>query len=76
MNPTVISGIVISSIGVLMIGMASIIKTMVVSRLDNLQLGMDYLKVEIHVLDLRITTLETEHRMKHCHDSELNGEVA
>jgi len=66
MNTVTIAGIIISTFGALLLGMAALIKTMVVGKLVDLQKAMDEMKSDVHHLDIRVTRLETEHRIQHC----------
>lgn len=66
MNPATITAIIIGTSSALILGMAALIKTMVVGKLDALQAAMDSMKSDVHHIDLRVTKLETEHRMNAC----------
>lgn len=47
-------------------GMAALIKTMVLGRLDQIQRDLTGLSKDLHRLDVRVTALEAEHRMRTC----------
>ena len=47
-------------------GMAGLIKTMVLSRLDQIHAELSGLTREHYRLANRVTTLETEHRLRSC----------
>ncbi len=57
------AAIVLATGGALILGMAGLIKTMVVGKLDTLQIAIDEIRSEIHDIDIRVTRLETEHRL-------------
>lgn len=63
MDATTLSGVVIAACGALIIGMAILIKTMVVSRLDELQTSIAGIARELHRLELKVQKLETEHEI-------------
>lgn len=82
MSTATIAGIIIASVGALIIGMAALIKTMVLGRMTALQesisqfakdmnemdrrltQGNAILVADIHEIDLRLNTIETEHKIK------------
>jgi len=66
MNTATIAGIILSACGALILGMAALIKTMVVGKLEELQRSMDEMWGKHHKLDIRVTQLEAEHRMHSC----------
>ena len=66
MTLTALTGIVISACGVLIISMAALIKTMVVSKLNELQLTVTGLSREMHRLEIKVNKLEIEHEL-HCY---------
>ncbi len=66
MSTATIAAIIISTFGALLLGMAALIKTMIVGKLEALQIAMDEMKSEVHHLDIRVTRIETEHRINHC----------
>ena len=70
-----ISAIILGACGVLIIGMAGLIKTMVVTKLDALQRTIDGLGQDHHRLDLRVTKLEAEHQLHYCRYQNGNGEA-
>ena len=47
-------------------GMAALIKTMVLGRLDQIQKELGGLTRDLHRLDTRVTKLETEHALRRC----------
>lgn len=47
-------------------GMAALIKTMVLGRLDLIQKELSGLSRDLHRLDTRVTKLETEHALRRC----------
>ena len=47
-------------------GMAAIIKTMVLGRLDQIHEQLGGLTRDFHRLDTRVTKLETEHALSRC----------
>lgn len=91
MDTITIGGIVIAAAGVLILGQAGLIKTMVMDKwkrdaeeakrdreemakaLNKLLEGQQELRGELHEIDLRVTRLETEHRLRACiHGRELD----
>lgn len=63
MNTATIAGIIITTAGLLIVGMAALIKTMVLGKLDSIQSMVSGLSRDMHRMDVRLTTLEAEHRM-------------
>ena len=57
------AAIILAAGGALILGMAGLLKAMVVSKLDTLQAAIDEIRSEIHDIDIRVTRLETEHRL-------------
>ena len=49
-----------------MAGMAGLIKAMVLGRLDLIQKELSGLSRDLHRLEVRVNTLETEHRIRTC----------
>jgi hypothetical protein len=47
-------------------GMAALIKTMVLGRLEQIQKDLSGLSKDMHRLDVRLTKLETEHAVHTC----------
>ena len=66
MDLATLSAIILGTISALILGMAALIKTMVVGKLNNLQEAVSNLSNDIHHLDLRLTKLEVEHAMRTC----------
>lgn len=66
MDVATITGIIVASCAALIIGMAILIKTMVVGRLDELQASIAGVARELHRLELKVQKLETEHEI-HCY---------
>lgn len=66
MSLATVSGIIIATAGALILGMAVLIKSMVVGRLDALQAGVDGMREDIHGIDVRVTKLETAHELRTC----------
>lgn len=66
MDLATVTGIILGTISALMLGMAALIKTMVVGKLNTLQDAVSALSSDIHHLDLRITKLEVEHALRTC----------
>lgn len=64
MDTATIAGVVIVSVGALLVGMAGLIKLLVLGRLDELLEGQKELFQRLHVLEVRLTRLETEHEMR------------
>ena len=60
MNTPTIAGIILAACGALILGMAALIKTMVVGKLDALQASLDEMWGKHHALDIRVTKLETK----------------
>lgn len=50
----------------LILGMAALIKGMVLGKLDEIQKSMVGLNRDFHRMDVRVTKLETEHRLGAC----------
>jgi hypothetical protein len=69
MNTATIAGIILASCGALILGMAALIKTMVVGKLDSLQASMDEMWGKHHALDVRVTRLEAQHETIFCRRS-------
>ena len=72
MDLPTIGAIVVGVAGALLLGMAALIKGMVLGRLDEIQRELGGLGREMHRIDLRVTKLETEHRLNACHYHEAN----
>ena len=67
MNLTMVAGIVVAACGVLIVGMAALIKTMVLSRLNEIQDLVTGLSRDMHRMDIRLTKIEAEHSLAfHC----------
>jgi len=66
MDTATITIVIIGSCGALILGMAALIKTMVVGKLDALQAAFDSMRNDHHKLDMRVTKLESEHSLMHC----------
>lgn len=66
MDLATVTGIIVGTAGVLILGMAVLIKSMVVGRLDALQAGVDGMREDIHEIDVRVTKLETAHKLRSC----------
>ncbi len=66
METTTIASIIIGTTGILIVSMAGLIKTMVVSKLEHLQHTIDELGSKHQELEVRVTRLEVEHRMRGC----------
>lgn len=66
MNAATISAIVLAACGALIVGMAALIKGMVLGKLESIQSMVSGLSRDMHRMDLRLTTLEAEHRMNRC----------
>lgn len=49
-----------------MAGMAGLIKTMVLGRLEQIHEQLGGLTRDLHRLDTRVTKLETEHALRRC----------
>lgn len=82
MNTATIAGIILATAGALIVGMAALIKTMLIGKIATLQESMteiinDMKEVDrrltegnallvgdIHAIDLRLKTLEVEHKIK------------
>lgn len=77
MNTATISMIIIAACGALFAGMAGLIRSMVLSRLDRdqealmarlqeIQTQISGLSRELHRVDVRLTKVEAEHAMLTC----------
>ena len=66
MNVASILASLIAAVVVLLAGMAALIKSMLLSRLDEIQKTVSGLSQDMHRLDVRITRLEAEHRINCC----------
>lgn len=77
MNTATISMIIIAACGALFAGMAGLIRSMVLSRLDRdqealmarlqeIQTQISGLSRELHRVDVRLTKVEAEHTMLTC----------
>lgn len=66
MNLETISAIVIAAVGALLLGMAALIKGMVLGKLNEIQKSMAGMTRDFHRMDVRVTKLETEHRLNAC----------
>ena len=66
MDTATVSAVIIGACGALILGMAALIKTMVVGKLDALQAAFDDMRNDHHRLDVRVTKLEAEHTVMHC----------
>lgn len=62
MNLATVSAIIIATLGALLLGMAALIKTMVLSQLDDIQSTLEDVRSDIHAIDLRVTRLEAQAR--------------
>jgi len=67
MNTATIGAIILATSASLLLGMAALIKTMILGKLDALQITINDLSNDFHALDVRLTKLEAEHAMMHCH---------
>lgn len=63
---------VIGAVVVLLAGMAGLIKSMVISRLGEIQAAVSGLSLDMHRMDVRLTKLETEHAIHTCKRFEVN----
>lgn len=63
MSPATLTIIVMSASGALLLGMAALIKTMVLGKLADIQNMVSGLSKDMHRMDIRLTTLEAEHRV-------------
>ena len=66
MDTATITAIILGACTALIVGMAALIKTMVVGKLDALQAAFDGMKDDHHKLDVRVTKVEAEHSVMHC----------
>ena len=73
MDIATVSAIIIASFGAVILVMAGMIRSMVVEKLDSIQASVNGIKIdieevkeEVHTLDIRVSKLETEHRLTTC----------
>lgn len=67
MNTSTIAGIVLSTAGILIVGMAALIKGMLLGKLNEIQKLMTEITRDVHKMDIRLTRLEAEHALSICH---------
>lgn len=67
MNTSTIIGAIVTACLLLISGMAALIKTMVVGKLDALQKSLDDMRDKHHALDARVIRLEAQHEHTHPH---------
>jgi len=60
------AGIMVATGGALIMGMAGVIKVMVLGKLAEIQDLVSGLSRDMHRMDLRLTRLEAEHAMTKC----------
>jgi len=65
-NYAAIVAAIIAAVVALLAGMAGLIKSMVLGRLDEIQTTMSGLARELHRMDIRLTKLEAEHNVHIC----------
>lgn len=66
MDAATVGFVIIAACGALILGMAALIKGMVLGKLDDIQKAMSGLNRDFHRMDVRVTKLETEHRLNAC----------
>lgn len=66
MSLATITAIILGVSGALLLGMAALIKTMVLGRLDDLHGMVSGLSKDMHRMDIRLTRLEAEHSVRMC----------
>lgn len=66
MNITMLTTIIVSAVGALLVGMAVLIKSMVLGRLEEIQQTITGLSRDLHRMEIRLTKLESEHQIMGC----------